>query len=247
MEQYTLIGEIVAGLAYLLMGMQLIRLSLQTRHVPERLLSATLLSWGLSYLVYDAFIVFAGTGASIPNWVEFSSVLVMYIGSIFFTFFTRSVFRGREGWASWLAAAITIGILTGLLGCLWNGDWKGGDLISNPWYWPKWACGAAPMVWMGVEGFSHYIKARQRRKLGLCEPLDCNRYLLWGMAGVLWAALELVVIAQDFVYQRTGAWSETVGLAVCGLEIVPVILIWLVFYPPARYRRWFNQSTRVEL
>jgi hypothetical protein len=38
-----------------------------------------------------------------------------------------------------------------------------------------------------------------------------------------------------------------VGLAVCWLEIVPVGLIWLVFFPPAGYRRWINRPAPVEL
>jgi hypothetical protein len=241
-DLYTLIGEIVAGIIYLLMGVQLYRLSLQSRQIPDRLLGVTLLSWGLSYLVYDAFAVFADRGAQPPPWMRFSSVFVMYLGSVAFAFFTRSVFRSRDAWANWLVAAILIGLLAGLAGSLWIGDWGGGDPIRNPWYWPKWACGMAPLIWMGVEGFSHFAKARQRRKLGLCDPLACNRYLLWGLAGTLWAVLEFVVIGQDAVYQRTGVWSGSLGLAVCWLEIAPVATIWLVFFPPARYRRWINEA-----
>ena len=44
MEFFTLIGEIVAGILYLLMGAQLFRLSLRSRQVPDRLLSVMLLS-----------------------------------------------------------------------------------------------------------------------------------------------------------------------------------------------------------
>jgi hypothetical protein len=246
-EFYTLIGEIVAGFVYLLMGAQLYRLSLQSRQIPDRLLSVTLLAWGLSYLFYDAFVVFSDRGAQPPPWISFSSVFVMYLGSVAFAFFTRSAFRRREAWAGWLVAAILIGLVAGLAGSLLLGDWTGGDPIGNPWYWPKWACGTAPLVWMGAEGFSHYAKARQRRRLGLCEPLACNRYLLWGLSGALWALLEFVVIGQDIVYQRTGAWSGSVGLAVCWLEIVPVVLIWFVFFPPAAYRHWVNGAAPVEL
>jgi hypothetical protein len=34
---------------------------------------------------------------------------------------------------------------------------------------------------------------------------------------------------------------------VCWLEIVPVVLIWLVFFPPAGYRRWLTGSVTAEL
>ncbi len=243
METYTLVGEVVAGFTYLWMGAQLFRLGLRSRQTPDRLLSATLLAWGLSYLLYDAFAVFGDRDAQPSPWIGFSSVLVMYLGSIAFAFFTRSVFRSRDGWAGWLVAAIVAGLVTGLAGSALLGDWTGGDPIGNPWYWPKWACGAAPLAWMAAEGFLHYARARQRRRLGLCEPLDCNRYLLWGLAGGLWVVLEFVAIGQDLVYQRTGAWSASVGLAVCWLEIIPVALIWLVFFPPVAYRRWIDRRS----
>ena len=179
-------------------------------------MSAVVAAAALAYCeqLFDADLMknVAERGAQPPPWISFSSVFVMYLGSVAFAFFTRSVFRRREAWARWLVAAILIGLVAGLAGSLLLGDWTGGDPIGNPWYWPKWACGTAPLVWMGAEGFSHYVKARQRRKLGLCEPLACNRYLLWGLAGVLWAVLEFVVIGQDAVYQHTGAWSGSVGL-----------------------------------
>jgi hypothetical protein len=91
------------------MGAQLYRLSRQSRQIPDRLLSVTLLAWGLSYLVYDAFVVFADRGAQPPPWISFSSVFVMYLGSIAFAFFTRSVFRSREAWYSFRPSLIGAG------------------------------------------------------------------------------------------------------------------------------------------
>jgi hypothetical protein len=245
-EFYTLIGEIVAGSFYLLTGIQLYGLSMRSRQLPDRLVSVTLLCWGLSYLAYDTFVVLAGRGEA-PPWVSFASVFVMYLGSISLALFTRAVFRRHQIWARWLVASVVMGLAAGLLGSLWIGDWTGGDPIRNPWYWPKWACGAIPLAWMGAEGFLHYTRARQRLRLGLCEALDCHRYLLWGLAGLLWAVLEFVVIGQDVVYQRTGMWSSGVGLAVCWLEILPVVFIWLVFFPPVGYRRWINRTARAAL
>jgi hypothetical protein len=93
---------------------------------------------------------------------------------------------------------------------------------------------------MGVEGLTHYSSARKRRKIGLCPPLTCHHFLLWGLAGALWAILEIVVVVQDFVYLSAGDWSGVLGIVNGLLEIVPIGMMWLVFFPPAGYRRWIE-------
>ncbi len=91
---------------------------------------------------------------------------------------------------------------------------------------------------MGIEGLSHYVSARKRVKFGLCTPLTCHNFLLWGLAGALWAGLEAIIVIQDFIYLSVGDWSGALGIVHGVLEVVPVGMIWLVFFAPAGYRRW---------
>jgi hypothetical protein len=73
-------------------------------------------------------------------------------------------------------------------------------------------------------------------RIGFCGPLVCNRMLLWGLFGTLLIGLSIVVIFHYAAYCEANVfypWSGSVGLVVCWLEIVPVVLIWLVFFPPA--------------
>ena len=51
----------------------------------------------------------------------------------------------------------------------------------------------APVCWVGAEGFAQYFKNRKQLKLGFCEPMVCDRFLLWGIAGSLWVILEAIV------------------------------------------------------
>jgi hypothetical protein len=120
---------------------------------------------------------------------------------------------------------------------VWIGDWEGFYPLSNPWYWLEFVGSIAPMGWMIAEGFVQYSKARQRRRLGLCAPLVCNRFLLWGLAGMLWLLLELSLIAENAVYELTQRWSDSLDLLTGSLEVAPVALVWLAFFPPDRYRR----------
>ena len=148
--------------------------------------------------------------------------------------------------ATVLVAAIVVSIVAGVAGSAWVGDWEGVNPLANPWYWLECFGGFAPAVWMSAEGFALYFKMRRRLKLGLCEPMACNRFLLWGIAGVLWMILEGVVTANDFVHAVTGDWSPLLDFGVALFEVVPVAVIWLVFFPPAFYCRWVEAVGRVE-
>ena len=63
---------------------------------------------------------------------------------------------------------------------------EGVDPLGNLWWWLEALASVTSVVWMGCEGLSQYRMARQRLRLGLCDPLVCNPYLLWGLAGVTW-------------------------------------------------------------
>jgi hypothetical protein len=127
-------------------------------------------------------------------------------------------------------------------GSAWVGDWEGINPLANPWYWLEFSGTFAPITWMAAEGFAQYIKARRRLKLGLCEPMACNRFLLWGIAGSLWVILEVVLTANDFANALTGQWSPLLDFGVALFGIVPVVVIGFVFFPPESYCRWVEGS-----
>jgi putative Ca2+/H+ antiporter (TMEM165/GDT1 family) len=165
------------------------------------------------------------------------------MGNLTFALFTKEVFRKKQRWAGWLVAAIAVCLILGLAGSAWVGDWEQVDPIANFGYWPQTVGGLAPALWMGVEGLAAYANARKRRRIGLCSPLVCHHFLLWGLAGSLWASLEIVVVAQDFIYMSAGEWSDVLGVVNGLLEIVPIGMMWLVFFSPAVYRRLIEYET----
>ena len=101
---------------------------------------------------------------------------------------------------------------------------------------------AVGVIWIAIEGFQNYRKARQRLRLGLCAPLVCNRYLLWGLAGAVWILFDLALIAQYIDYEITQFWSPSLDVLVGTLGASAVAIIWFVFFPPARYRRWIQAA-----
>jgi len=240
MEESAFIMEAIAGVIFLIVGVRFYFLSRQTGQAPEYFIALTFLFWGLGYALYDIPYAFVEGDESISPFFSYSSLLAINLGTVAFAVFTKEVFRKQQNWAGWLVVAIAVCLVLGSAGSAWVGDWEQVDPFANPGYLPQTLGGLAPTIWMGVEGLSHYASARKRRKIGLCAPLTCHHFLLWGLAGALWAILEIVVVAQDFIYLSAGDWSGALGIVNGVLEVVPIGMIWLVFFAPARYRRWIE-------
>jgi hypothetical protein len=240
MEEHAFIMELIAGVAFFCVGIRLYRLSRRTRQAPEYLVALTFVSWAFSFAIFDIPYLFTPEGESVAPAAAYGSLLALNVGNVALALFTREVFRKGERWATGLVVAIALLVICGSVGTAWVGDWEQINPVANPGYWLQTVGGLAPSVWMGIEGFGQYRNALRRRKLGLCEPLTCQNFLLWGVAGALWAGLELVLTAQDHVYLNAGEWSGALGIANGLLEIVPIAIMWLVFFPPAAYRRWIE-------
>jgi hypothetical protein len=134
---------------------------------------------------------------------------------------------------------IAVLLIGGIGGSALGGDLEGFS-ISNPGFWAEWVGYTIPFGWAGAEALVQYRQARRRVRLGFCEPLVCNRYLLWALFGVMQVCLCLVILPQYSEYETTSQFTATWDTLIGGLEIVSVTLISLVFFPPAFYRRWIN-------
>jgi hypothetical protein len=235
MEGHAYIGELLGGIVYLVAGARLLRLAQRTREAPERLLGATFLFMGVSSTLYvlPTFPAFA------PLWtaLNFAGRVTYVPVPIMIALFTRHVFRPGERWTAWIVWGSAILLVGGTGGSVLGGDWEGFS-IGNPWFWLEWVGFTLPFGWAGVETFGQYALARRRVRLGLCGPLVCNRLLLWALFGALQVCASLVLFPQYAQYERdnlfTATWDGFYGACV----IASLVMIWLVFFPPAAYRRW---------
>ena len=240
MEDGSYIGGFIAGFVYLVAGLRLTRLGVRTGELPERLLAATFLLWSVSYLFWELGLALGEESLATPLLT--TGFYVTQAGNITLALFLRAVFRNRERWARWLVAGLVFGMLVGLGGSAWTGDWEGSRPLSNPWYWIDQGSVLAMVGWMAAEGFRHYYMARQRLRLGLCDPLVCNRYLIWGLTGLTWVAIDAIVVVNDVVYELTGAWLPALDATQSVLELVGIVLVWFVFFPPHFYQRWIGDD-----
>jgi hypothetical protein len=101
-----------------------------------------------------------------------------------------------------------------------------------------WAAGFVSMSWVGIEGFIHYLDARERVRLGLCDPLVCNRYLLWGITGITWTVVWGMLAFEYIEFETQHVWSVAIDRTSGALDITGVALVLLICFPPRFYQRW---------
>jgi hypothetical protein len=100
-----------------------------------------------------------------------------------------------------------------------------------------------PLGWVGVEGLLKHVRARRRTALGLCEPIVSNRFLLWGLAGLLLLSSNFASIPQYIEYEHEVQFSGAMDALVGITKILTIGLIWLVFFPPLWHRRWVDAGS----
>jgi len=238
-EDNGYIGGAIAGLVYFVAGYRMLRLSFKTKKSPERLLGAMFLFWSISYAFWYLGLAVDETPLATP--LMFVENTTDQAGQIALALFLRVVFRRDERWAGWLTGVMVCAIVLGVVSSAWVGDWGGIRPLSNPWY-PLLNMHLVVTFWLTAEGIRHYKMARQRLRLDLCKPIDCNRYLLWGLTGVVWLAVDLGGLVGEILYDMTGVWSPTLDAMIGAGEFVSIALIWFVFFPPRAYQRWVERT-----
>jgi hypothetical protein len=192
---------------------------------------------GIALLLYDLPIILESESLWTP--LNFAGRVVYLAAPVLLAVFTRRVFRPEGAWAAWMAPGSAILLIAGVGGSVWTGDWEGFS-ISSPWFWAEWTGYTIPFTWAGAEAFAQYGQARRRLRLGLCDPLICNRYLLWGFFGVMQTLVSVAVIPQYSEYEQGGAFSATWDALISAGEISSLSLIWLIFFVPVFYQRWIQ-------
>ncbi len=243
MEDHAYIGELLAGIVYLIVAVRLLRLGQRTGEFPEKLLGVTFLFIGTSAVLY----VLPNLSLFESLWtpLNFAGRVCVIPYAVIFTLFTWRVFRPAERWGGWLVWGTAILLVIGVGGSAVGGDWEGFS-ISNGWFWLEWVGYTLPFGWAGSEAFVQYRQARRRVRLGLCDPLVCNRYLLWALFGALQVSLSLVLLPQYANYETTNQFTAMWDALYGAIEIVSLVMIGFVFFPPAFYQRWVNGNAPVE-
>jgi hypothetical protein len=237
MEVSAYIGSAAAGLAYLVLGARMLWLGVRTGMAAERLLGLTFLLWTLTYVFWVIAIASQDQPARDAQFST-ASHIATNLGEILFAYFPLLAFRSGSTWAKWLSNSIAICLAVGTAGSIWTGDPAGLEPLTNAWWWSEWIGETVTTIWIGAEGLNHYGTSRRRVRLGLCEPIEGHRFLLWGIAGVSWTLLSIVAVGQYVEFWAAGSRSVNLDNFVGLLELVALAMVWFVFFPPHFYQRW---------
>ncbi len=240
MDEFFYTGTAISGLLYLFAGVRLLRLGMRTSEAPEYLLGAVFLLWSLFY--YLEILPYLLDDVSLYTPLFFLGRTVTTAATILCALFIRRVFRSEDAWSGWLIAGTAFCSIVGLGGSIAIGDWGGVRPLFNPWYWVEVVGITAPFFWLAAESLGQYGKARRRLRLNLCKPMVCNRYLLLGLAGVVWVVVEVVAVVQNIELQLTQGQSAPLDILLMTTELISITIVWFAFFPPAAYRRWIQRA-----
>ncbi len=236
MEQIAYLISTAAGIFYLIVGYYLLRLTGKTGERPELLLGIYFACTGQWYVLYNAP-YFLGMEA-LPPLIGQGVEWVYVAGIIPYLLFLRGAFRPKSAWATTVVIACTLLLVAGgAASSLSGGSF---NAIDDPGYLTEWVGYTVPCVWMCCEGALSNAAARKRVRIGLCDPIIANRYLLFACFGFCQTAACASELSWAYG-NSTGGAAASISEGLLGVtEIASIAVLWLAFFPPLAYRRWVD-------
>jgi hypothetical protein len=236
MEQSAYLISIAAGVFYLIAGYRLLRLSRRTGEHPELLLGIYFAFSGLWYVLYNAPYLLGME--ALPPLIGKGIEWLYVVGVVPYLLFIRSAFRPGSAWATAVVIVCTLFMFAGAIVTSVTGELS--ITLDDPAFLIEWIGYTVPCVWMCCEGALSNAAARKRVRIGLCDPIVANRYLLFACFGFCQTAACASELSWAYV-NSTGAASSSISeVLLGGTEIASVAVLWLAFFPPLVYRRWID-------
>jgi hypothetical protein len=238
MQEDVYVAEFLAGIFYLWVGARLLRLAHRTREIPERLLGLYFAATGVCYVIY--FVPeLAGSLAFVDAW-RFASRLAYVFAVVAILTFTRVTFRPADRWAKGLAGLVTLVMCGGLVTAAVNGAWDTG--VESVGWWLEFGAYSAALAWFAWEASSAWGGARKRMRIGLCDSVVANRFLLVALFGVFQVGACFAELAIEFEYAASHAVSALTDGVLGAMEVAGIATLWLAFFSPEWYRRWVTRQ-----
>lgn len=224
-------------------GIRLLVVHRRSHQAPELLLGLMLLlSVGLGY---PLMIVSTRVDAETANRLLASSSLAVAVGFSCLMVFTWRVFRRNSAWGR--AAALTgSGVLVGT--AVWDAIYvlshagshlAGGEVTPQSVIHAFTVMGA--YLWASWESLHYRGMLKRRLRLGMADPVVCNRLLLWGLMGLAVSAGILLNVGAG-VLGVSIVENPLVLLGSSTTGMTQTILLVLAFAPPRAYLGWVRGS-----
>jgi hypothetical protein len=236
------VSQVVYLTAVVWMAARLLRLARRTRRVPEALLALHFVAClGLGYLLTSLGLGAAMQPGLLPPPAVTALVGAGQLGSCIGVWaaagFTWQVFRRDSAWARAAVAALATVLAAGYAGSAATGAFARG--IESGWFWLLYAAYTASAVWVMSEPLLYAAPLRRRAVLGLADPGEARRVLLWGVGSVCRFGMLIVGAVPGLLLPRlsaealTAASSATlIATALLGLGVAASYA--LAFFPHPR-------------
>jgi hypothetical protein len=236
MEQIAYLISIAAGTFYLIAGYRLLRLSGRTGERPELLFGIYFAFTGQWYVLYNAPYLLGME--ALPPLIAQGIEWLYVVGIVPYLLFLRSAFRPESAWATSVVILSTLFLFAGAVASSLGTGFS--NSLDDPGYLIEWVGYTVPCFWMCCEGAISHAAAKKRVRIGLCDPIVANRYLLFGVFGFC----QVAACAADLIWAYGNSTAEVAsafaGSLLGATEIASVAALWLAFFPPRVYRRWIE-------
>lgn len=243
----------LSQLAYLAvmgtLGVRLLLMARRSRRLPEALLSAHfLLCCTVAYVLLASGMAIAQQGGGEPSPIIFPLIAAGHLLSVVGVFavaaFNYLVFRRRAAIGRLLLGAAGACLLVAYVGYGASGGFADAHM-GGGWYAFLYGSYMAVAVWVLWEPLLFWSRMRRRQQLGLAEPLEVNRFLLWGTGSafrfVMLAAGALpVVLAEVMTPEHLATWGPLVLISAALAGIGVAGAYWLTFFPTRAYLSLFR-------
>jgi hypothetical protein len=246
--------QAVAGICLLLfivvstlVGVRVLMVAHRTKGRPELLMGTGMVLIGGVGYPSTILAGFGGTvGAMNVPLYSFGCAMTQ-IGITLIFAFTQQVFRPADGWARGLVAAggaVMLASLVGATAALVKADAEATSfLVAREWLALAMVGYTACFLWTAIEGIVHHGMAVKRMALGLSDPVTTNRFLLWGVFGLMATGINVASAAGNWLaVDPTRAPLVLVPMGVLGGGAS--VAMAFAFFPPAWYVEWLRQEAR---
>ncbi len=230
-------------LASCVVGVRMLASARRSRGVPELLVGLTYLcAPGLGYPMGIISDQIPNRALALPMNIVGEILLVS--GLSCYLFFTVRVFRPDASWAKWCARLGTAALVYAGVAIEWA-------VITYPDPEVAFSHSEAPLAlllvvllvtfgWTGLEGLRYWRMMRKRMAFGLAGPVVTNRFLLWGLNGLV--SVTWITCAVTLLAIGANPGTHPFGIAVVSAGGVGnTVLLLLIFMPPAAYVRWLER------
>jgi hypothetical protein len=171
-----------------------------------------------------------------PLWLVGTFITQLGIALIYA--FTWQAFRPAASWGKAIVAAGSAFMFASLLAtahALTNApaDANSQHVARTPIFFGMVGyCGC--FLWSAIEGFVQHRSARKRLALGLADAVVVNRFLLWGVFGLMATGINVVSVVGNAM-RVDPSQSPLVLIPMGVLGFAASAAMYLAFFPPAGY------------